>query len=135
MITSLTTDKAPAATGAFSQGVTDGKLLFTSGQTHLKSDGTLLEGTIQEKTHQVMKNLQAILLAGDATFDDVVKATIYMTDIADRDAIAEVYATYFEPPFPAREMVGVKELPLGASLEISLIATKNSSHGGCQCHG
>lgn len=108
----------------FSPSVSRNGFIFTSGQVYLTPDGKLLEGTIEEQTHQVMKNLKAILEAAGAGFDDVVKTTIYVTDMANYGKINEVYATYFKEPYPARETVCVKELPLGANLEISMIAVK-----------
>ncbi len=99
-------------------------MIFTSGQIYLK-DGKLLEGTIEEQTHQVMKNLKAVLENAGVTFNDVVKTTIYTTDMSLYGKVNEVYATYFTDSFPAREMVCVKELPLGAQLEISMIAVKS----------
>lgn len=107
----------------FSSFVKKGNFVFTSGQVYLK-DGKLLEGTIEEKTHQVMKNLQGILEKAGVTFNDVVKTTIYITGTSLYDRVNEVYATYFTDSYPAREMVCVKELPLGAVLEISMIAYK-----------
>lgn len=107
----------------FSPSITKNGFVFTSGQVYLK-DGKLLEGTIEEQTHQVMKNLKAILEAAGATFDDVVKTTIYVTDMANYGKVNEVYGSYFKEPYPARETVCVKELPLGANLEISMIAVK-----------
>lgn len=107
----------------FSPSITKGNFVFTSGQIHLR-DGKLLEGTIEEKTHQVMKNLQGILEKAGVTFNDVVKTTIYTTDLSLYGKVNEVYSTYFTESFPAREMVCVKELPLGAVLEISMVAFK-----------
>ena len=96
--------------------------VFTSGQVYLGEDGKLLEGTIEEQTHQVMKNLQKILQKEGLSFNNVVKTTIYTTDMSLYGKVNEVYASYFTEPYPAREMVCVKELPLGAKLEISMIA-------------
>ncbi len=107
----------------FSPYVAKGNFVFTSGQVYLK-DGKLLEGTVEEQTHQVMKNLQGVLEKAGVTFNDVVKTTIYTTDMTLYSRVNEVYSTYFSDPFPAREMVCVKELPLGAFLEISMIAFK-----------
>ena len=90
-----------------------GNLIFTSGQIHLTPEGKLLEGAIKEKAHQVMKNL---------TFDNVVKTNIYLTSMADYGDVNEVYMEYFGEVFPAREAIGINELPLGASIEISMIA-------------
>lgn len=98
-------------------------LIYTSGQVYL-SDGKLLEGTYEEKVHQVMKNLDSILKEAGTSFNKVLKATIYVTDMANYVKTNEVYATYFSEPFPAREVVCVKELPLGAEVEISVVASK-----------
>lgn len=116
------TDKSAKATGPFSQAVIDGNLIFTSGQICLTPDGKLLEGTIEEQTQQVMGNLKVILEAAGVTFADVVKATIYLTDLSFYGKVNEVYGRYFSDPYPARETVGVSALPLGAKIEISLIA-------------
>ncbi len=126
MKSKITTDKAPQATGAFSQAIMCGGFIFTGGQIHLTSDGVLITGTIEEKTRQVMENLKYILEAGGVSFKDVVKTTIYITDRAEYKAITDIYAEYIEDPYPARETVCVKELPLGASVEISMIATKHN---------
>ncbi len=82
MKTKIVTEKAPKATGPFSQAVVDGKLVFTSGSIYLTTEGKLLEGTIEEQIHQIMKNLQAILGEAGVNFSNVVKTTIYVTDMA-----------------------------------------------------
>jgi len=125
MKTKIETDNAPKATGPFSQAVVASNFVYTSGQIYLTTEGKLLEGTIEEQTHQVMKNLQAILEAAKVSFDDVVKTTIYVTDMSVYEKINEVYGSYMSDPFPARETVCVKELPLGANVEISMVAVKN----------
>lgn len=122
----ISTELAPLATVPFSQAVDAKGLVFTSGQIHLTPSGELLEGTIQEKTHQVLKNLQNILDATRCTLADVVKVSIYVTDMSNYASINEVYATYFKAPFPAREIICVRSLPLGADLEISMIAVKKT---------
>ncbi|MBU1110150.1 Rid family detoxifying hydrolase [Patescibacteria group bacterium] len=117
--------KAPSpGTGPFSQAVIDDNLIFTSGQIYLTPENKLLEGTFEEQVHQIMKNLQAILQAAEASFADIVKTTIYVTDMAIYGKINEIYGSYFSTPYPAREVVCVKELPLGAQVEISMIAIK-----------
>ena len=124
----IETTKAPKAAGPYSQaiGITilKGKYIFTSGQIHLTPEGKLLEGTIEEQTHQVMKNLQAVLEAAGVSFKEVVKTTIYVTDLTNYGKINEVYGSYFQDPFPARETVQVTALPLGAKVEISMVAVK-----------
>lgn len=124
MKTRIDTPNAPKATGPFSQGVIAGNLIFTSGQVYLTSEGKLLEGSIEEQAHQVMKNLKAILEASGVTFKEVVKATIYLTDMADYGKVNGVYGSYLSEPFPARETVCVKGLPLGARLEVSMVAVR-----------
>lgn len=109
----------------FSESITKNGFTFISGQLYLTPAGELIEGTIEEQTHQIMKNLQSILEKEGLGFSDVVKTTIYTTDISLYDEVNKVYASYFNGFFPAREMIGVKELPLGARLEISMIASKN----------
>jgi 2-iminobutanoate/2-iminopropanoate deaminase len=107
----------------FTPVITKGNLVFVSGQVHLK-DGVLLAGSIEEQTHQVMKNVQQLLESVGCSFKDVVKAAVYTTDMSLYARINEVYITYLHEPFPARELVGVKELPLGARIEISVVAVK-----------
>jgi len=108
----------------FSESVTKNGFTFISGQIYLTPDGNLVEGTIEDQAHQIMKNLQTILKKEELDFSDVVKTTIYTTDISLYDAVNEIYMSYFNGSYPAREMIGVKELPLGAKLEISMIAVK-----------
>ncbi|KKT41544.1 MAG: Endoribonuclease L-PSP family protein [Microgenomates group bacterium GW2011_GWC1_44_37] len=124
MKTKVVTDKAPIATGPFSQAIVDNNLIFTSGSIYLTTEGKLLEGTIEEQIHQIIKNLQAILEGAGVDFSHVVKTTIYVTDMSIYGKVNEVYGTYMSDPFPAREVVCVKELPLGAKVEISMIAMK-----------
>jgi 2-iminobutanoate/2-iminopropanoate deaminase len=118
----IETDKAPKVIGPYSQAIVNGNLIFTSGQIHVTPDGKLLEGTIEEQMHQVMKNLQVILQAAGVDFFAVVKTTIYIIDMSLYGKVNEVYATYMTEPYPARETVCVKELPAGARVEISMIA-------------
>lgn len=120
----IETNKAPKATGPFSQAVIDGNIMFVGGQIYLTPEGKLLEGTIEEKTHQIMQNLKAILEEAGASFDNVVKTTIYVTDMAVYGKINEVYGSYLKEPYPARETVCVKALPLGAEVEISMVVVK-----------
>ncbi len=120
----IETIKAPKAVGPYSQAVTSGNLVFTSGSIHLTPEGKLLEGVIEEQTHQVMKNLKAVLEAAGISFKDVVKTTIYVTDLLNYGKVNEVYGSYFSDPFPARETVQVAALPLGAKVEISLVAVR-----------
>ncbi|MDD5163781.1 MAG: Rid family detoxifying hydrolase [Candidatus ainarchaeum sp.] len=122
--TKIEAKKGVVSAAPISDGILAGNLLFTSGQVCLK-DGKMIDGSIEEQISQVMKNLKCILEAGGSGFSDVVKTTIYVTDLSIAPKINEIYRTYLSEPFPAREMVCVKELPLGAKLEISMIAIKS----------
>jgi len=121
----IVTKSAPEATGPFSQAIVENNLIFTSGQIPLTIKGELLEGSTEEQTYQIMKNLEAILKEAGVTFENVVKTIIYITDMSLYGKINEVYGEYMTDPFPAREVVCVKELPLGANIEISMIASKS----------
>lgn len=125
MKTKVETTKSAKATGPFSQAVVDGNLVYTSGQIYLTPEGKLLEGTIEEQIHQIMKNLKVILEEAGVDFSNVVKTTIYVTDMTIYGKVNEVYGTYMTDPYPAREVVCVKELPLGAKVEISMVAVKS----------
>ncbi len=114
----------PKAIGPYSHGIMHCNFIFTSGQIHITPDGKLLKGTIEEQTHQVMKNLLEILKSANVTFNNVVKATLYITEWANFGKVNKVYKKYFTQPYPARETVVVKELPMGATIEISMIAIK-----------
>lgn len=120
------TTNAPAAIGPYSQAISFNGLLFISGQIPLNPEtGKLIDSSIQEATHQVMKNLKAILNAEGLNFNHVLKTTIFLTDMSDFPEVNSVYASYFEiENYPARETVAVKELPMGVSVEISMIAYK-----------
>jgi 2-iminobutanoate/2-iminopropanoate deaminase len=120
----VSTDNAPKADHILSQAVVSGGLIFLSGQVHSKPEGGLVDGFPKEKLEQIMANISAILSATGATLDDIVKVVIYVTDMAFMPQINEEYPNYFNAPFPVREVVCVKELPLGASIEISVIATQ-----------
>lgn len=119
----LSTEKAPAAIGPYSQAVKYGNMLFCSGQIPLDPvTGGLVEGDITRQTNQVMNNIAALLSAADTGFDDVIKTTIYLTDMADFAAVNEVYGKRFPKHKPARSTIGVKSLPRGAMVEIEVIA-------------
>ena len=120
----IVTKGAPEATGPFSQAIVKDGFVFTSGQIYLTAEGKLLEGTTEEQTRQIIRNLEAILKQAGVSFADVVKTTIYVTDMSVYGKINEIYGEYFSDPYPAREVVGVKELPLGAKIEMSMIAVR-----------
>ncbi len=116
-------ENAPAPIGPYSQAVLAGNLLFISGQIALK-EGIMVQETIQAETHQVMRNIQAILQESGMDFGNVVKSTIFVKDLNNFQAINEVYGSYFEENPPARETVEVSRLPKDANVEISCIALK-----------
>ncbi len=119
----LSTDKAPAAIGPYSQAVKCGGLLFCSGLIPIDpATGEMVVGDITLQAEQVMNNLSALLLAADIRFDDVVKTTIYLVDMADFAAVNAVYGPRFPSHKPARSTVAVKALPRGSLLEIEAIA-------------
>ena len=116
------TSAAPKADHILSQAIESNGLIFVSGQIYQKADGALIDGSVEEKMEQVVSNIREILNSAGSTLDDIVKVVIYVTDMAQMPKINEVYPTYFEKPYPAREAMCVKELPLGATIEISVIA-------------
>jgi 2-iminobutanoate/2-iminopropanoate deaminase len=119
----VTTEHAPRAIGPYSQAVRCNDLLFVSGQIPIDPNTSqLVDGTIEDRTRQVMQNIGAILGAAGATFADVVKATIYVTDLRDFAAINSIYGAYFSGDPPARATVQVAALPLGSPIEIDIVA-------------
>lgn len=118
------TDKAQSAKGLLSQVLISGGFIFTAGFIHVTPDGKLVEGTTEDKLRQVMTNIEEVLKAAGAELDDIIKTTIYVTDISMLPDLNKLYITYFKEPFPVREAVCVKALPLGADIEISVVATK-----------
>jgi len=119
----IATDKAPQAIGPYSQAVKAGGMLFLSGQIPLDpATGTLLQGDITAQTERVMENIAAVLAAAGLGFDDVVKSTIYLIDLANFAAVNEVYGRRFSATPPARSTVEVKGLPRGAGVEVEVIA-------------
>ena len=128
----INTSNAPAPIGPYSQAVLAGNMLFISGQVAFKpGTSELITGDIASETHQVMKNLGAILEAASMHFNNVVKTTIFLSDMELFGAVNEVYGKYFESSpqtgqlsYPARETVAVKGLPRNVNVEISMIAAK-----------
>ncbi len=118
----ISTDRAPAAIGPYSQAIKFGNLLFTSGQIPLNPEGQIVEGGIAEQTHQVFRNLQAVLEEAGATFESVIKATVFIKDMNQFAQVNEIYATYFGDHKPARSTVEVARLPKDVFVEIELIA-------------
>jgi 2-iminobutanoate/2-iminopropanoate deaminase len=119
------TTQAPNAVGPYSQAVQAGDFIFCSGQVGLDPEtGALVEGDVQTQVRQVLTNLKHVLEAAGSSLDKAVKATVYLADINDFKAMNEVYASFFTEPYPARSAFAVKDLPVGALVEIEVIATK-----------
>ncbi|MEH7491736.1 2-iminobutanoate/2-iminopropanoate deaminase [Neobacillus sp. 3P2-tot-E-2] len=116
------TNQAPAAIGPYSQGIIVNNLFYSSGQIPLTAEGAMIEGGIKEQTHQVFSNLEAVLTAAGASFETVVKATVFIKSMDDFAAINEVYGEYFSTNKPARSCVEVARLPKDALVEIEVIA-------------
>lgn len=119
----INTDNAPAPIGPYNQSVKAGGFLFVSGQIPIDpSSNTLVEGDVKAQAHQVFKNLKAILTAAQLDFANVVKTTVFLSDMSLFGAVNEIYATYFTENEPARECVAVRTLPKNVDVEVSVIA-------------
>ncbi|MCI7730886.1 RidA family protein [Enorma burkinafasonensis] len=117
----IASENAPAALGPYSAGIATGNLAFLSGQLGLDpATGELAQGVVAQ-AEQALKNIEALLAAAGATFGNVVKTTVFLADIADFDAVNEVYGAHFTEPYPARSAVQVAALPKGALVEIECI--------------
>ena len=117
------TDKAPKAIGPYSQGMLVGNTLYTAGQIAIiPESGELYKGDIPGETDLVMNHLKSILEEADMNFSNVVKCSIFLSDMAHFAQVNEVYGSYFEKPYPVRETVAVKTLPKNVNVEISLVA-------------
>lgn len=123
MKTQISSSKAPAAIGPYSQAIAANGFLFISGQLPIDSaTGNFAEGGIRELTRQSLENVKSILAEAGLTLADVVKTTVFLADMSDFAAMNEVYAEYFTAPAPARSAVAVKTLPKGGLVEIEVIA-------------
>ncbi len=121
----IETKNAPAPIGPYSQAVLSGNTLYTSGQVAFKPEtGELVLDTIENETQQVMSNMSAVLAEAGMTFDNVIKTSIFISDMDNFSRINEVYAQYFTANFPARETLEVARLPKDVNVEISMIAVK-----------
>ena len=119
----ISTPKAPAAIGPYSQAIKTGNLVYTSGQLPIDpATGAFPEGGIKEQTRQSLLNVKAILEESGLTMSDVVKTTVFMADMNDFADMNSVYAEFFSEPYPARSAVAVKTLPKGALVEIEVVA-------------
>lgn len=120
----IKTDQAPGAIGPYSQGIQIENMYFFSGQIPLNPvTGEMAKG-IENQTKQALENVKALLQSQGLSFSDVVKTTVFLDNMDDFKAVNEVYATYFEQPYPARSAVEVAKLPLGALIEVEIIAYK-----------
>lgn len=124
----ISTDKAPAAIGPYSQAVVANGMIYTSGQIAMDETGKVVADDVVNQTHQVMKNLFYVLEAANAHFNDVVKTTIFLADMDDFAAVNEVYAHYFGHHKPVRSTVAVKTLPKNVLIEIECIALANTDY-------
>lgn len=124
--TVINSSQAPSPIGPYNQAILAGNMLFISGQICIEpSTGNIKNKDFQEETHQVMHNLKAILQQAGLDFSNVIKTTIFLTDMNRFAEVNEVYGKYFESQFPARETVQVSALPKFVNVEISMIAIKN----------
>lgn len=125
MMKAINTDKAPAAIGPYSQAIHAGNLVFVSGQLPVDpATGNFAEGGIKELTRQSLTNMKNILEAEGLKMSQVVKTTVFLADMADFAKMNEVYAEFFEKPFPARSAIAIKTLPKNARVEIECIASE-----------
>jgi len=123
----VSTNKAPQAIGPYSQAVRFNNLLFVSGQIPVEPEsGEILKGNIKEQTIQILENLKNILTTGESSLDNVLRTTIFLTNLEDYAAVNEVYARYFEESLPARSTVQVSRLPMDVQIEIDAIAGINT---------
>ena len=118
----IKTSKAPGAVGPYSQGIRAGDLIFVSGQLPANAEGVLIIDDIAAATRQSLENVHAVLSAAGAQMSDVVKATVFLTNMGDFSAMNKVYGEFFSDPFPARACIEVAALPKGAKVEIEVIA-------------
>jgi len=118
----VATNQAPKAIGPYEQGIIVNNIVYTSGQIPLTADGRLVEGNIQEQTHQVFKNLEAILKEAGASLETVVKATVFLKNMDHFQEMNEVYGHYFQHHKPARSCVEVSRLPKDVLVEIEVVA-------------
>ncbi|ASV67716.1 RidA family protein [Cytobacillus sp. FSL W7-1323] len=116
------TNEAPAAIGPYSQGIVVNNMFYSSGQIPLTTEGVMVDGDVKEQTHQVFKNLQAVLQEAGASLETVIKTTVFIQDMNDFATVNEVYGEYFNNHQPARSCVEVAKLPKEAKIEIEVIA-------------
>lgn len=122
MMKAVQTNLAPAAIGPYSQGIVVNNLFYSSGQIPLTAEGNMVEGDIKRQTRQVFQNLESVLSAAGSTFNQVVKATVFIKDMNEFAAVNEIYGEYFDTHKPARSCVEVARLPKDALIEIEVVA-------------
>ena len=125
----ISTEKAPAAVGTYSQAVaiTDGTTIYLSGQIPLVPETMeVIEGGIENEIHQIFNNLSAVCKEAGGGLDDIVKLNIFLTDLNNFALLNEIMATYFKQPYPARAAIGINELPKGVSVEMDGVMVVNS---------
>lgn len=122
------TDKAPAAIGPYSQAVKVGNMVYTSGQIPMTAEGELVSGDIHDQIRQILNNLTEVLEASGSSLQQIIKTTIYLTDMDDFIAVNTVYGEYFSGSYPARTTVAVKTLPKNVDIEIDAIAVVDNNY-------
>ncbi|GAA0238166.1 RidA family protein [Haladaptatus pallidirubidus] len=121
------TDSAPASIGPFSQGIRDGDRVYVSGQGPVHPEtGEIVSDDVRVQTERTLQNIEAVLDAADLSLSDVVKTTVFVTDMSDYEAVNEVYGEHVDEPYPARSAVQVVELPIDIRVEIEAIASLRS---------
>ncbi len=121
---SIETTNAPGAIGPYSQGIVYGDLIFTSGSLPLDPASKAMPADVKEQAGQALRNIKGILEAAGSGMDRVIKVTVFLVDMGDFQAVNEVYASFFAKPFPARSCFAVAALPMGAKVEIEVVAGK-----------
>lgn len=124
MIKRISTDKAPAAIGPYSQALDTGNMLFISGQIPIDPATGVMPEDVEEQAKQVLTNIQNILAEAGLTMQNVVKTSVFLADLGDFAKVNEVYASFFAEPYPARSCVQVAAIPKGAKVEIETIAVR-----------
>lgn len=123
-------EKAPKAIGPYSQAVSQGQLVFTSGQIALDpASGQIVDGDFETKARRVFDNLKAVLAAAGSDFSDVVRSTVYLTDLSDFPKLNAIYEEYMGNHRPSRSTVGVAALPMGSPVEVDMIAVLSERRG------
>lgn len=121
----IQTDAAPKAVGPYSQAIDMGSLVFCSGQIAIDpNNNEVMKVGVKEQTQRVMKNIEAVLQQAGLSFSNVIKTTIYLTDMNDFTTVNEIYASYFQAPYPARSTVAVAALPKGVNVEVEVTAAR-----------